>query len=100
MLKNSISEFHNILGTIYQETEQLYEAESHFKRSLAITPNKLYPKFKLAMFYYDTGQYKKLARRFLIVWKAPIKIESEATRSMISQLAKIHEELQCNSINY
>lgn len=98
--KFNLSEFHNILGTIYQETEQLYEAESHFKRSLAITPNKLYPKFKLAMFYYDTGQYKKACETISYCLKAPIKIESEATRSMISQLAKIHEELQCNSINY
>ena len=85
ILQNTLGDNHKALGN-YKAAEAAYIESSH------MMPSMLLPRYLLAKLYYDSGQNEKARQTAEELLSSPVKVESSATREIISEMEKIINE--------
>ena len=85
ILWNAIGDSHKALGN-YQAAEAAY-IESSF-----MMPHMLLPRYLLAKLYHESGQHEKARQTATEIINSPVKVESSATREIISEMAGLIEQ--------
>ena len=81
--------FYVVMGNNYRNTGMPLQAEWCYKRAFAMMPNRLYPLYKLAQLYHDTGQTDEMRRICKRVMHFRPKIESRATNEMKAEATQM-----------
>ncbi|HZH69636.1 MAG TPA: O-antigen ligase family protein, partial [Flavobacteriaceae bacterium] len=82
VIENTIGDNHKVLGN-YDEAEVAY------KKSIYMVPSLMLPKYLLAKFYNESGQHQKAKQTAEEILNTPVKVESSATREIMSEMKKI-----------
>jgi O-antigen polymerase len=85
ILWNAIGDSHKALGN-YKAAEAAY-IESSF-----MMPVMLFPRYLLAKLYNESGQYEKARQMAKGLLNSPVKVESSATREMVSEMEGLIEK--------
>ncbi len=85
ILQNTLGDSHKAIGN-YKAAEAAYIESSH------MMPSMLLPRYLLAKLYNESGQNEKARQTAEELLKSPVKVESSATREIISEMEKIINE--------
>lgn len=66
-----------------------YEAEQYYKKAFSMVPNRIIPLYLLAIFYYDTEQYKKFKNLANYIINFNPKIRSEQTDRIKNDISNL-----------
>lgn len=79
----------NALGDGYKAHGNYKAAEAAYIESSLMMPHMLLPRYLLAKLYNESGQHEKAGQTADEVLNSPVKIESSATREIISEMAEL-----------
>jgi len=77
------------MGDSYNGLKAYLEAEKTYKQALFMAPNKLYPRYKLANYYYLTGQKRAALVMAKTIINRKMKVESRATDEMVQAMKEL-----------
>ena len=77
------------MGDSYNGLKAYLEAEKTYKQALFMAPNKLYPRYKLASYYYLTGQKTAALVMAKTIINRKMKVESRATDEMVQAMKEL-----------
>ena len=77
------------MGDSYSGLKEYAETERAYKQALFMAPNKLYPRYKLANYYYLTGQKTTALVVAKTIINRKMKVESTATDEMVLAMTKL-----------
>jgi len=87
------------LGDNYIGLKKYIEAEKAYKQALFMAPNKLYPRYKLANYYYMTGQKTAALAMAQNIINRKIKVESKATDEMVQAMKELIHRINTEGKN-
>lgn len=79
----------NTLGNNHKTLGNYPEAEAAYLKSTQMVPSLLLPKYLLAKLYSESGQPQKAQQTAEEILNSTIKVESSATREIMSEMKKI-----------
>ncbi len=82
ILQNTLGDSHKALGN-YKA------AEAAYIENLLMMPSMLLPRYLLAKLYNESGEHEKARQTAEELLSSPVKVESSATREIISEMEKI-----------
>ncbi len=83
----------NTLGDSHHKALGNYKAaEAAYIESSLMMPSMLLPRYLLAKLYNESGEHEKARQTAEELLKSPVKVESSATREIISEMEKIINE--------
>jgi O-antigen ligase len=82
------------LGETYKILKKYSKAEEAYTHSIFMVPHKLYPRYMLAKFYFETGQKEKSLIFAEEILKKNLKIESTAASEIKKEMVELIEELK------
>jgi O-antigen polymerase len=85
ILCNAIGDSHKALGNFQA-------AEAAYIESSLMMPVMLLPRYLLAKLYHESGQHEKARQTAKEVINSPVKVESSATREIISEMTGLIEQ--------
>jgi O-antigen polymerase len=81
------------MGDSYNGLKAHIEAEKAYKQAMFMAPNKLYPRYKLANYYYLTGQKTKALVVAKNIINRKMKVESRATDEMVQAMKELINQI-------
>jgi len=87
------------MGDNYSGLKAYVEAEKAYKQALFMAPNKLYPRYKLANYYYLTGQKSAALVMANNIINRKMKVESRATDEMVQAMKELINQLNTQKKN-
>ena len=81
------------MGDSYSGLKAYAETERAYKQALFMAPNKLYPRYKLANYYYLTGQKAKALAMAKTIINRKMKVESTATAEMALAMTNLINQI-------
>jgi O-antigen polymerase len=82
-------DFPLLLADINASLGNEYEAEQYYKKAFSMVPNRIIPLYLLAIFYYDTEQYKKFKNLANYIINFNPKIRSEQTDRIKNDISNL-----------
>jgi O-antigen ligase len=79
----------NTLGDNHKTLGNYAESESAYLKSVHMVPSLLLPKYLLAKLYNESNQHNKAKQTAEVILESPIKVESTATREIMSEMNEI-----------
>ena len=77
---------YSTIGFNYQHLESFELAEKYYKESYKMIPNRLYPLYLLFQLYIKSNNFSKADQVAKEILNFPIKVESSATRQILSEI--------------
>ena len=79
----------NALGDSYKALGNYAAAEKAYIESSLMMPFMLFPRYLLAKLYDESGQHENARKTAEELLKSPIKVESSATREIVSEMEEL-----------
>ncbi|GAB3896979.1 O-antigen ligase family protein [Larkinella knui] len=77
------------LGNVYLKLDKYDLSEKSYKKAISIIPNKLYPRYLLAMMYLKTGDSVKARQTAFYIVNMPVSIPSPASRQITFEMKNL-----------
>lgn len=87
------------IGDSYSGLKAYAETERAYKQALFMAPNKLYPRYKLANYYYLTGQNTTALVVAKTIINRKMKVESKATDEIIQAMKELITRISAQKKN-
>lgn len=81
------------MGDSYNGLKAHIEAEKAYKQAMFMAPNKLYPRYKLANYYYQTGKKTTALVMAQTIINRKMKVESRATDEMVQAMKELINQI-------